>query len=169
MQSVAVRLIVEREREIDAFVPAEYWSIGGTFTAAADAAADLSAKWRHFTLNGEPNKADREKWLADHDAFAAELVELGGAKFEPNNKADCRRAAELLGLVIDKDQTVEDADAKARPSTRPCSPAGSAGCRRSPSGRWRRSGRPAGRRPRSSPARSSRGPAAGSASVPSGR
>ena len=112
VQSVAVRLIVEREREIDAFVPAEYWSIGGTFTAAADAAADLSAKWRHFTLNGEPNKADREKWLADHDAFAAELVELGGAKFEPNNKADCRRAAELLGLVIDKDQTVEDADAK---------------------------------------------------------
>src|SRR4029077_17093297 len=27
VQSVAVRLIVEREREIDAFVPAEYWSI----------------------------------------------------------------------------------------------------------------------------------------------
>src|SRR5207342_3336884 len=27
VQSVAVRLIVEREREIDAFVPVEYWSI----------------------------------------------------------------------------------------------------------------------------------------------
>ena len=28
VQSVAVRLIVEREREIEAFVPVEYWSIG---------------------------------------------------------------------------------------------------------------------------------------------
>ena len=28
VQSVAMRLIVEREREIDAFVPVEYWSIG---------------------------------------------------------------------------------------------------------------------------------------------
>jgi DNA topoisomerase-1 len=28
VQSVALRLIVEREREIDAFVPVEYWSIG---------------------------------------------------------------------------------------------------------------------------------------------
>src|SRR5690606_21824766 len=27
VQSVALRLIVEREREIDAFVPVEYWSI----------------------------------------------------------------------------------------------------------------------------------------------
>ncbi len=37
MQSVAVRLVVEREREIEAFVPAEYWKIGGIFTAEADA------------------------------------------------------------------------------------------------------------------------------------
>ena len=27
VQSVAVRLIVDREREVDAFVPSEYWSI----------------------------------------------------------------------------------------------------------------------------------------------
>ncbi|MBP6859404.1 MAG: type I DNA topoisomerase [Candidatus Magasanikbacteria bacterium] len=32
VQSVAVRLIVEREREIKAFNPEEYWSIDGTFT-----------------------------------------------------------------------------------------------------------------------------------------
>jgi DNA topoisomerase-1 len=31
VQSVALRLIVEREREIDAFVPVEYWSIAGEF------------------------------------------------------------------------------------------------------------------------------------------
>ncbi len=32
VQSVAVRLVVEREREIKAFVPEEYWSIEGIFT-----------------------------------------------------------------------------------------------------------------------------------------
>ena len=31
VQSVALRLIVEREREIDAFVPEEYWTIGAEF------------------------------------------------------------------------------------------------------------------------------------------
>ena len=31
VQSVALRLIVEREREIDAFIPVEYWSIEGEF------------------------------------------------------------------------------------------------------------------------------------------
>ena len=31
VQSVAVRLIVEREREIGAFVPVEYWSVDGVF------------------------------------------------------------------------------------------------------------------------------------------
>ncbi len=35
VQSVAVRLICEREEEIDAFVPQEYWSFDGTFTSQA--------------------------------------------------------------------------------------------------------------------------------------
>ncbi|MDR7421312.1 MAG: type I DNA topoisomerase [Armatimonadota bacterium] len=35
VQSVAVRLIVDREREIEAFVPREYWSIEGTFRTRA--------------------------------------------------------------------------------------------------------------------------------------
>ena len=33
MQSVAVRLVVDRENEIRAFVPQEYWSIDAKFTA----------------------------------------------------------------------------------------------------------------------------------------
>lgn len=35
VQSVALRLVVEREREIKAFIPQEYWSVEGTFRAAA--------------------------------------------------------------------------------------------------------------------------------------
>src|SRR3954447_26285770 len=37
VQSVAVRLVVEREREIEKFVPEEYWKIAGVFTAEARA------------------------------------------------------------------------------------------------------------------------------------
>ncbi|WP_316568506.1 type I DNA topoisomerase [Neobacillus sp. YIM B06451] len=37
VQSVAVRLIIDREKEIQAFVPEEYWTIGGTFTKGKDA------------------------------------------------------------------------------------------------------------------------------------
>lgn len=36
VQSVAVRLIVEREREIKAFLPQEYWSVEGMFLSTAD-------------------------------------------------------------------------------------------------------------------------------------
>ena len=35
VQSVAVRLIVDREREIDAFVPSEYWSVEAELNKAA--------------------------------------------------------------------------------------------------------------------------------------
>ncbi len=117
VQSVTVRLVVEREREIEAFIPTEHWSIGGIFTATADAAAckQLTEKWTDFltnTGNGERTKIEREKWLAENGAFLAELVELSGKKFEAGNKADARRAAELLGLIVDKDETTEDAEGK---------------------------------------------------------
>jgi DNA topoisomerase-1 len=35
VQSVALRLIVEREREIERFVPVEYWNVGATLVGAA--------------------------------------------------------------------------------------------------------------------------------------
>jgi DNA topoisomerase-1 len=116
VQSVAVRLVVEREREIEAFVPTEYWKIGAIFAAASDTdCAKLSAQWMDFltnTGNGERTKLEREKWLGEHNAFSAELVELAGKKFEPNNKADARKAAELLGFVVSKENNTEDPDAK---------------------------------------------------------
>src|SRR5215216_2448534 len=76
VQSVAVRLIVEREREIEAFIPAEYWTIGGIFTVNEARCAKLSEEWSDFltnTGNGERTKIEKEKWQADHEAFTAEL------------------------------------------------------------------------------------------------
>ncbi len=117
VQSVAVRLVVEREREIEAFVPQEHWKIGGVFSTRVDRAGCkvLADKWHDFltnTGNGERTKHEREQWLTEHDAFNAELVELSGKKFEAGNKDDARKAAELLGFVLDRDVTTEDADAK---------------------------------------------------------
>lgn len=116
VQSVAVRLVVERERDIEKFVPEEYWKIGAIFsTAVGEACSKLSKEWIDFltnTGNGERTKIEREKWLGDHSAFLAELVELAGKKFEPGNKANARKAAELLGFLVEKENNTEDAEAK---------------------------------------------------------
>ncbi len=116
VQSVTVRLVVEREREIEKFMPEEYWKIGAIFTTAVGKACEsLSQTWTDFltnTGNGERTKVEREKWLADHHAFAAELVELEGKKFEATDKAAARRAAELLGFVVSKETNTEDPEAK---------------------------------------------------------
>src|SRR5437660_4019267 len=108
VQSVAVRLVVEREREIEAFLPAEFWKIGGIFTTHTDAThcTQLAGEWTDFltnTGNGARTKIERENWLTQHGAFEAELIELAGKKFEAHDKAAARRAAELLGFVIDSE------------------------------------------------------------------
>jgi DNA topoisomerase-1 len=115
VQSVAVRLVVEREREIEAFIPEEYWKIAGIFAAAtAEVSKGIAGDWAKFLAegNGERTKIDREKWLGEHDAFTAELVELSGKKFEPKSAEDARRAVEILGLKVTKFETTEDAEAK---------------------------------------------------------
>jgi DNA topoisomerase-1 len=71
VQSVAVRLVVEREREIQAFKPEEYW------TLEADLAAKLPPEFRaRFTkLDGE--KAE----LKEGDTTHKLVKELEGARF----------------------------------------------------------------------------------------
>src|SRR5207302_1766286 len=67
VQSVTVRLVVEREREIEAFIPVETWKIGAVFTTESDAnvCKRLADAWNDFltnTGNGERTKHEREKW-----------------------------------------------------------------------------------------------------------
>src|SRR5690606_9189421 len=117
VQSVAVRLVVEREREIEAFVPAEYWKIGGIFTVDLDAdhCQRLTEEWNDFlnnTGNGERTKAEKALWLASHNAFAGELVEFAGKKFEASNRDQARAVAEALGFAIERMIETEDPEAK---------------------------------------------------------
>jgi len=73
VQSVAVKLIVDREREIAAFAPREYWTIGAVFTKdGADAAAP--------------------------QPIPAELFEIDGQKFEITNGG---RADQIVADLLD--------------------------------------------------------------------
>ncbi len=66
VQSVAVRLICEREREIQAFVPQEYWTIGTVYKTATN------------------------------EAFNAELTHKDGAKIAIANEAEATAIKEAL-------------------------------------------------------------------------
>jgi DNA topoisomerase I len=71
VQSVAVRLIVDREREIQAFVPVEYWTLHARLTAKLP--PEFTATLRE--VDGE--KAS----LATEEATGAVMARLEGARF----------------------------------------------------------------------------------------
>src|SRR5512138_760505 len=71
VQSVAVRLVVEREREIEAFVPVEYWSLD------ADLAARLPPEFRARIAKVDGHKAD----LKDEAQTMGLVKDLEGAKY----------------------------------------------------------------------------------------
>lgn len=73
VQSVAVRIIVDREREIEAFVPQEYWSIAGTFQTTAGETFSARLLSRDGERFGVP--ADEGAVVITSDADARALVE----------------------------------------------------------------------------------------------
>ncbi len=111
VQSVAVRLLVEREREIEAFIPDEYWKLTGYFTTDLTEWKSLGEKFKKW-LDKSPPKIkgrltgrtidDKNQWLADCESFSAELIEINGEKFKPNNYRDALETAEKAGFVLDK-------------------------------------------------------------------
>ncbi|MEM8737098.1 MAG: type I DNA topoisomerase [Planctomycetota bacterium] len=116
VQSVATRLVVEREREIDAFLPDEYWKITGLFTPELDRGDFLGRAWRDFVRVGEDENdrtvKDQNAWLSDHGCIKAELTEYLGQKFRADDRDTALAAAEALGFVLD--QAVETDDEKAK-------------------------------------------------------
>jgi DNA topoisomerase-1 len=106
VQSVAVKLIVDRELEIRAFIPEESWRIGGYFTTDVKSGVALAEAWAKFNHGGKESvgrtNKDKAAWLAKHQAFAADLFRVNGAEFKPTRAADARRVADALGFVCDK-------------------------------------------------------------------
>ena len=140
VQSVAVRLVVEREREIEAFVPEEYWKIGGDLhrrrrptrcQTLADAVDRLPHQHRQRRAHqGRARAVARRARRVRRRAGRAGRQEVRGRQQGPG----ARTAAELLGFVLDQRQ-----DDRRRRGQGPgevpdaASPASSATARRSPS------------------------------------
>jgi DNA topoisomerase-1 len=86
VQSVATRLVVERERERMGFVAAEYWDLVGTFAAESEFAARLVAvegrrvaQGRDFARDGTLTAADAAR--LDEDGARGLAGALEGAAF----------------------------------------------------------------------------------------
>jgi DNA topoisomerase-1 len=112
VQSVAVRLVVERERDIRAFIPDEYWRVTARLSLDPARAPGLVDAWQSFMSTVDekgkgPTLKAQNAWLAEHGGLRAELVEVDGAKFELRNGADegldlsdrVRAVSEAVGLT----------------------------------------------------------------------
>ena len=97
VQSVAVRLIADREKEIRAFVSEEYWKITATVSPAGSS--------------------------AEGDRFEAALAEWKGSKFEARNEADAHAVRDALASAsyavsaVDESEKLDKADAPFKTST----------------------------------------------------
>jgi DNA topoisomerase I len=123
VQSVATRIVVEREQEIRAFTPAESWEIAGCLSFDAAAAAGLHRDWTSFMERRDergrpPLVRERMAWLAERKALSATLVEVGGTplKIEAENTSTedlvatatgAAEAAGLLDVAIDRQTNPE--------------------------------------------------------------
>lgn len=93
VQSVAVRLVVEREREIRAFIPDEQWSIEALFALSPGDAGRLGPAWDALMATRDekgapPTRRAQTQWVSEQGAVRAELIEIDGQRFEPRILAD---------------------------------------------------------------------------------
>ena len=114
VQSVAVRLVVEREREIDAFIPTESWKVTAYLTPELSDAAAKGEKWRTWLNEEDEPRTNKEKttWLNEQSSFAAELVQIQGKKFTTDNRDDALSVAQKLGF--EQVEAIETQDPKAK-------------------------------------------------------
>jgi DNA topoisomerase I len=101
VQSVAVKIIVEREREIRAFKEKEYWLIPAVFTT--DLRSNYRQDWTNFITpktadDKPPTIAEQNEWLIKRNGFKAELVKVGDEKFTASTKEE---AEKIFGALKD--------------------------------------------------------------------
>ncbi len=99
VQSIAVKIIVEKEKEIRRFEPKEYWLIPAVFTT--DLQKDYSRQWLDFIAtqtpeDKSPTLAEQGKWLTEHHAFKAELYKVGDEEFKASDKEQAERVFNAL-------------------------------------------------------------------------
>ena len=112
VQSVAVRLVVEREREIEAFIPQEFWKATGYFSIELSQAKTLAQQWPEWLKSAVPKTEgkrnngrtvnEKNAWLAEHQSLAADLIEVHDIKFEPKNFEEILKALQEIGFSVNE-------------------------------------------------------------------
>jgi DNA topoisomerase-1 len=118
VQSVAVKMVVLRDREIRNFKPEEYWLIPAIFTT--DLNSNYGKLWRDFMAkddkpNGGPTIEQQNKWLAEHKAFKAELCKIGKENFKASTAGQAGRIYEAIKGARFKIGNVENKESSSRP------------------------------------------------------
>src|SRR5689334_19865628 len=124
VQSVALRLVVDREREIEAFVPTEYWKI--TALLAPEETVQVEPKPFSVVLakvKGTPADGKGEEGAEQKPAkpelpagsFLAELAEWDGKKFEAANEETATTIARRLDQANYTVAKLEQKDRAERP------------------------------------------------------
>lgn len=82
VQSVATRMVVEREQEIEAFIPEEYWDVTGSFQAQNAKGRAMACQAKLVTLNGKKaaihneEEAQAAKQTILQTAFSVQSVKV---------------------------------------------------------------------------------------------
>ena len=117
VQSVAVKVIVEREKEILAFVPEEYWKITGIFST--ELTEQLGEKYQAYLdsfTDKPPTVAQRGEWLAEHKSLEAALTSVGGEAFKPDNETDALKVHQAMSSSEFKISDLTTKRSKSKPS-----------------------------------------------------
>ncbi len=131
VQSVALRLVVDREREIEAFVPSEYWKITALLAPADTVKLEprplsiVLAKTKDLSAGRQPPEtsatqgADAPRFEATTTiptgSFLAELAEWDGKKFEAANEETATAIAGLLERAVYTVAKLEQKDRSEKP------------------------------------------------------
>lgn len=109
VQSVATRLVVEREREIEAFIPDEFWKIGSLFATELSNATKTSEAWKAWSGEEDRTIKQQNAWLSEQKCLRAELVQWQGKKFEATDRKVALEIAQALGFTLDEaTETVDE-------------------------------------------------------------
>ncbi|MCC6417462.1 MAG: type I DNA topoisomerase [Gemmataceae bacterium] len=127
VQSVAVRLIVEREREIQNFKPEEYWRITALLAPQGTVPKTALAKVKPTVKKAVKKKPEADGETADgkaeapaadlpKGAFLAELAEWGGQKFKASKEDEAMKIVKALEGAAYVVSQVEQKDQQERPA-----------------------------------------------------
>jgi DNA topoisomerase-1 len=121
VQSVAVRLIVEREREIQKFKAEEYWKITALLAPEGTVKKPAKPKTRKKKATEENGKAVAPALPeVPEGAFLAELAEWAGKKFEAHTEQETKQIVSALegsSYVVSKVEQKERLEKPAAPFT----------------------------------------------------